>query len=278
MADNLIESRRKIILNSPRLLSKSGSIVSIDDAIKAKLKSCIVDINPVQSGSGNPSPDNIRPISGWTKCNVTNGLNLISGRISNALIGADGKIVKNHDFDMLYAPIESGKKYYIKSNLSQIRYGFYTNVPEKGETSYNSSRYIGSPTTFTAPISGYIAFTCSIGAYGYVGITPRTIYPISWQSTAGTVYGGTLDATNGILTVTHGEIASYDGETLPGEWISDRDVYAAGTTPTTGAQVVYELAEPIIYSIIPTQISTLFGINNIFADTGDISVKYLARP
>lgn len=35
-------------------------------------------------------------------------------------------------------------------------------------------------------------------------------------------------------------IASYNGETLPGEWMSDRDKYVSGTTPTTGAEVVYK--------------------------------------
>ena len=41
------------------------------DAPKAhSLKSCVVTIEPIQSGSGDPSPDNIRPISGWTEANV----------------------------------------------------------------------------------------------------------------------------------------------------------------------------------------------------------------
>ena len=30
----------------------------------------IVDINPVQEGSGDPSPSNVRPISGWNSINV----------------------------------------------------------------------------------------------------------------------------------------------------------------------------------------------------------------
>lgn len=86
-----------------------------------------------------------------------------------------------------------------------------------------------------------------------------------------TVYGGTLDVTRGKLTVTHGMIASYNGEPLPGEWISDRDVYAEGTTPTIGAQVVYELETPIILHLTPVgSIPLLEGQNNIFADTGDI--------
>lgn len=60
-----------------------------------------------------------------------------------------------------------------------------------------------------------------------------------------TIYGGVVDVINGTLTITHGHIASYNGETLPGVWYSDRDEYVAGTTPTTGAEVVYELETPI---------------------------------
>ena len=90
-----------------------------------------------------------------------------------------------------------------------------------------------------------------------------------------TVYGGTLDVVSGVLTVTHGNIASYNGETLPSTWISDRDVYASGTTPTTGAQVVYELATPLTYQLTAQQIKTLVGTNNVWASSGDIvSIKF----
>ena len=92
----------------------------------------------------------------------------------------------------------------------------------------------------------------------------------------GTRYGGTLDVTTGVLTVTHGQIASYAGETLPGEWISDRDVYASGTSPSTGAQVVYELAEAQTVQLTPTEVKTLQGQNNLWSDTGNISVEYRA--
>lgn len=40
----------------------------VDGAILGK---CIVDIEPVQAGSGDPSPTNVRPISGWTGARVT---------------------------------------------------------------------------------------------------------------------------------------------------------------------------------------------------------------
>ena len=85
-----------------------------------------------------------------------------------------------------------------------------------------------------------------------------------------TVYGGTLDVVSGTLTVTDAYIASYNAETLPSTWISDRDVYAVGTTPTTGAEVVYKLANSVTYHLTPTQVRTLVGNNNIWADTGNI--------
>lgn len=43
-----------------------------------------------------------------------------------------------------------------------------------------------------------------------------------------------------------------------------------------GAQVVYFLATPIEVDLTPTEITTLLGINNIWADCGDIEVEYCA--
>ena len=105
----------------------------------------------------------------------------------------------------------------------------------------------------------------------YVGAT----FPVTWQTEAGTVYGGTVDVVSGVLTVTDAEIASYNGETLPSTWISDRDVYADGTTPTIGAQVVYELATPQTYQLTPTQIQLLKGSNTLWSDGDSLTLTYL---
>jgi hypothetical protein len=89
----------------------------------------------------------------------------------------------------------------------------------------------------------------------------------------GTRYGGQLDVTSGVLTLTHGEIASYDGETLPSAWISDRDEYQAGTTPTTGAQVVYELATPQTIQLTPTQVWAVQGGNTITVSVDGVEAE-----
>ncbi|MDO4989292.1 MAG: hypothetical protein Q4E45_02190, partial [Eubacteriales bacterium] len=50
----------------------SGSVASIPDGADGlPLVSLVVQINPVQSGSGDPSPVNKRVISGWTGCDIS---------------------------------------------------------------------------------------------------------------------------------------------------------------------------------------------------------------
>lgn len=54
---------------APAIIASAGpaDIVSITDGAEdALVKSLVVNIKPVQAGSGDPSPDNVRPISGWS--------------------------------------------------------------------------------------------------------------------------------------------------------------------------------------------------------------------
>ena len=137
----------------------------------------------------------------------------------------------------------------------------------------------GSAKTSWEPYENLCPFNGWTGATIHVSpnTTGGTTYSITFPTAAGTVYGSTIDVVNGVLTVTDAMIASYNGETLPGEWISDRDAYAAGTTPTTGAQVVYKLATPITYQLTAQEIATLSGRNYVWADCGPVTVTY-AKP
>lgn len=98
-----------------------------------------------------------------------------------------------------------------------------------------------------------------------------TTHPVSWETEAGTVYGGEMELVSGILKA-RPYYASYNSETLVGPWISSMDVYTPGTTPTIGAQVVDLGGTETVYQLTPTQITTLKGQNNIWADTGDVTV------
>jgi hypothetical protein len=93
------------------------------------------------------------------------------------------------------------------------------------------------------------------------------------------IYQGNADFVGGEATAEWGYIVSYNGETLPGEWISSMDEYAPGTTPTIGAEVAYELATPTTEPITPTNlpIKSLFGYNHIESSTGDMEIEYIAK-
>lgn len=54
----------------PKTVGPAAIASFSDGAQDAPLKSLVFDIEPVQSGSGDPSPTNIRPISGWTQVNA----------------------------------------------------------------------------------------------------------------------------------------------------------------------------------------------------------------
>lgn len=97
--------------------------------------------------------------------------------------------------------------------------------------------------------------------------TVSNVYTIDLD---GTRYGGTLDVVSGVLTVTNANIVSYNGEIINEPWISSMDVYSAGATPATGAQVVYPLATPQTIQLAPTAVRSLIELNNIWTDTGDI--------
>ena len=64
--------------NAYLLKSAKDDVVSFSDGSDNFFRTLKAYIEPVQSGSGEPSPSNIRPISGWTACNIgDHGKNVI---------------------------------------------------------------------------------------------------------------------------------------------------------------------------------------------------------
>lgn len=353
-------------------LTASGSVASFN-ALKGKLKSLIVDIDPVQEGSGDPSPSNVRPISGRDEVNITNDP-IYGGTIAwnqlwstdasayttrfSSLTYSDGvfthtitatnlarkhayisTLTVGHKYVLIaeaqnhttsYAYIWQGtpagtdinprtniikwatteNEWTLKSSIFNAEYesiAFGTTSDDRtvGDyVLYRNVQLIDLTQMFDSTIADYIYSleqnTAGAGVAWFRNLFPDDFYEFNAgeetcvsavngdpydtyeiELTDGenplTVYGGTLNVVSGELNVTHGEIASYDGETLPSTWISDRDVYASGTTPTTGAQVVYELSEPITYQLTPIQIQSLKGSNNIWVDSGDVEVIYKGK-
>ena len=245
---------------------------------------------------------NICPISGWTEAKVTRtGKNILPPGTSGTQQGAtytvnpDGTITvtgtaTGSSKRILNSALLKGGTQYVLSGCpiggGQGKFGLA--LYETGTNTILGTDF-GSGVTYT-PVSDEIIDVGIRYWYGQspagtwkpqleIDSSPTTYEPFSGNTYTidlnGTRYGGTLDVLTGVLTVDRANIASYNGETLPGEWISSMDVYAPGTTPTTGAQVVYELASSQTVQLTPQQVFSLLGANNVWADTnGDVALEY----
>lgn len=75
------------------------------------------------------------------------------------------------------------------------------------------------------------------------------------------IYGGDIDFSTGLFKKTWEIINSYNNEELPGQWISDRDIYSNESIPSIGAKVVYKLSTPIIQQFQKIYINGMTNIN-----------------
>ena len=284
-------------VDAPIYRTASGNPASFDDGAAANVKALSVTLTPTQSGSGNPSSSNVRPISGVSSVSVTRtGKNLFGwSTISGTSMRAWPMKLPPGAYS-LGARVTSGDP---EKDRSAFLFKSVDNSYTDGVLLRRGTRDAASFTLAKDTVE--IVFYASEN-YAYSagdsftwediqiesGSVPSDYEPYQGQTVtvslvdsnnnALTVYGGTLNVTTGELSVTWGNIASYNGETLPGRWISDRDVYAPGAIPTTGAQVVYELAAPVSYSLTGQNLATLSGYNRVTADAGTLAVAYRADP
>lgn len=280
----------------------SGSIASFEAVDGDGVKSLVVDIEPMQSGSGTPSPTNIRPISGYDSVVVNRcGRNLLPPWTSLTLSGvtfdiaSDGSIIANGENQTGYNQAIGTKAITLPSGTYTVSGGGSLPIRvevfnvTKNETyresgaktfTYNGTDFLQALIYVQKNVAmdnvilrPQIEPGSSVSAY-----EPYQSYATYTTDLSGTRYGGALDVGSGVLTVTDAYIASYAGESLPSTWISDRDVYESGTTPTTGAQVVYRLATPTIVQLTAQEVELLVGLNQIWANSGDVEVEYGTAP
>lgn len=334
--------------------SASGAIVTIEDgADNVPVVSLTAQIVPVQSGTGDPSPDNVRPISGFTGANVYDTKkNLIdpSACQIKKYVNTHGAVTDSDDWSVTdYISVKAGQKYTL-SGVTQsgwaATYSYYDSTKTFISYEYTYNNY-----TLTIPQGAvYVRlslhtetpsvaqFEMGTTATAHEDYNGRTVN-ITWETEAGTVYGGSLvlnqDGTADIVgthktrnlgtldwqyesNVGHERFQAAlsdvkpSGGTVASLWCSDYKVTTAGeiyqhaydfavaihgTLPQVwvydtrytdatafkaamdGVQLVYELATPVTYHIENVElVKTLYGLNNIWCDTGDIDLVYRADP
>ena len=208
-----------------------ADIVTFDDGQALPMPSLQIGINAVQSGSGDPSPSNIRPISGFTEGNVSvSGKNLYD---KESIIADKAYTSSTHAYQTVpyistyFIEVKEGTKLTISGmkNWGTSSINCFVDGYQGNYISTVGSRTGGggivSPVTVTVPSGAkYLAIACYTGTSDYeqyqdkdtiqveVGSTATTYEPynghtttISWEDEVGTVYGGTLDVVSGVLTV-----------------------------------------------------------------------------
>lgn len=322
-------------------------IASFSDGTDLPMPKLEVGIEAVQSGSGDPSPSNVRPISGWTGANINvygsnniwdeqwevGGYDTTTGQKNTAANRIRNKnyikVLPNHTYYMVNAN-QSFRVFYYDENktyLSNYSYnktdhiltvdsrGHYINFQMSGDygTTYNDDISINYPDTVTT----YNAWNDN-----------NQTYPITFGQT---VYGGKLDVTNGTGTSNFvkelmsnyrwayqsgsggyfrsGDVPKKAGNsnvmseiflTSEAEGISpmednsikgrDSDTYVfircneaqgditAFNNIIAGKYMCYEVDNPTAITTQPTQVKSLLGNNNIWADSGQIiSGQYFAE-
>lgn len=159
-------------------------------------------------------------------------------------------------------------------NTSKNTMNLVSNDKEASLIGFGGTHQGGTTTIYAAESGMFEGVLTAEETAPYISYQGET-YTITFPQEAGTVYGADIDLLAGTLTVTMGYIASYAGEELPGAWVSDRDVYAEGAVPTTGAQVVYRLATPVTYSLDEIGFTALEGENNVWGNHGEVTAGVL---
>ena len=244
--------------------SASGSLVSFSDGgDNIPLGSLIANITAVQSGSGTPSPSNVRAISGWSGANVSRtGKNLFNSSTiyeNKAIVWATGLLGdETGSYASDYIPVIEGQTYRCNKLISQLlafdRNRTYVYVYRSGSwlspqtgLSVNSSFTIPSGISYiritrrSVDMSGATIAEDSSSLQLEVGSTATTYEPFGTQVTipfGQTVYGGTLNVIKGLLTVTHKQISIDNNSTL---YSSGNSAYVA----ISDAKIVNEYCNAI---------------------------------
>lgn len=208
------------------------SVASVDDAIAENIVKLIVDIDPIQEGTGDPAPDNVRAITGWTGANIYQS----------------GANISNPSIIPITFPAAAGTVY-----------GGYLTFNENGSGKLTVNRAfvsklwseLTSPTVYTNTTRKLYTKPA-----GNSGNTERETI-----SNIGKDVGGTSEDFPHITTYSNGT-----------------NIYVFmpnGTPESTVIELCYLIGTPVEIELTPTQITMLAGINNIWANTGNINLlKY----
>ena len=328
----------------------NGAIASFPDGSDLlPALSLVANIVPKQSGSGTPSPENVREISGWESvetsvCGVNQWdeeweLGYYSGTTGLPVLEDYNQQIRSKNF----ISVRPNTTYFINTPVlfrvlqydADKNFIRADNKTQSALTTEGNCHYLHI-NSFASPFYGLtynhdISINYPSTDHDYHAYTATT----HTTELGRTVYGGTVDLVKGTLTVTHGyqlfdssvpclsvttnfgtgfnralyktldNVVKREAEApLYSDKFSHTTAYTLGLyegnvnnngilclgvpdTITTREEmnawagqnpfvIVYELATPTTYQLTPQTINTLAGVNNVWVDSGDVTIEYYA--
>lgn len=216
-------------------------IITFTSPAVAAIRNCIINFAATQTGSGTPSPSNIRPIIGRTSTD------LYISTTSTA----------QHTYTMSWNDtLYTGSINYITGTLTATHYlarcqksafGNRSSGTSTGTYYRNSSANFPSSASKTSWANARAQQICNMGSIAN---------PYSQASTYGTMIAVVYNSgnANGIMRISQDMYQSLGDD----DWV----------------EVLYKLNTPVTYNLTAQQLSTLQGFNRVWSDGDTVELDY----
>lgn len=222
--------------------SLSGSIVTFADGADMPLKALTVGIDYVQSGTGDPSPTNVRPITGWAGANIyTSGADTSNPTTYSITFPSSAGTVYGGTLDVKSGVLKVDRAVIQSEDI--VNLGILSSDATATVISvlFSQNDFPTAPSNAKA-VSNRFSTAIASGIPGRMVVGTNTLY----------------------LVLPTAELSEVTADGVK-QWLA--------ANPTI---ITYVMASAVTYNLTPTDIHTLLGDNSIWADTGDVNVEYCA--
>lgn len=225
----------------------TGNPAEFNTNLVRPLQSFEIPFSPVQSGSGDPSPSNVRPISGWAGITVT-----ANGQTILAVWESVAGVVYGGTVDLVTGVMiaEYGiSKVLTSSNVAST---FYT---RSGGVRFQLQQATDGNNEYGAGKKSVLMAT-NMGVHANGESANTNILPSVGVASGNSAFWIALPDSYGVTDL---ESAA--------AWLGENNL-----------QFVYKFRDNITYQLSPTEIKTIIGQNSIGTNTnGTNTIKYLKR-
>ncbi len=219
------EAPVRITADSSEPHTYTGSPAAFEAEEFDRITALTASITMSQSGTGDPTPENIRPVRGYTEAvfyssseNVAGLFEIEQGAISSGADSSNRNYLRSKNYVFLkagtyYADWDSALTgaqmmliYYSSPSVSGWigNFGWHSARGAHVVTEDCYVRLTFRKSGGTVVLGDISDLRIKLGEPpGAFKAADARSYSLSWADTEGTVYGGTLDALTGLLTVTH---------------------------------------------------------------------------